>query len=392
MTAGPLRVRALPSGPDGRPTAEALARAAAAWATIEAARPTLPVSRTWAWTRAWLTHFGPRIAHELLVVEDAAGAVRGATLLTRGVRRYGPLPVRRLHVGTGGEPGAERLCPEANLPAARPGDDAAVLAAVVAAARARRGWDELRVERADAAALAPTVDAWPAARVAVETMPAYEYRLHALADDQDVPGGLRGGPRRRVRTSLRAMEARGPLTLEWATDATAARGVLEDLIALHQDAWRAAGRPGIFASAAFAGFHRELAPRLVKDGRATLVRVRCGDETIAALYGFRDGERLRAYQSGLRRFDDNRLRPGIVAHVLAMEEARRRGVAVYDHLAGDARYKRELSTATTETRSYALRRPRLRHALVDGARGVRDRRAARVRPPAGGAPVAGTAA
>lgn len=371
-----LRARVVAGSADG-PTAAGLADAQAAWSLIEAARPDLPVSRTWIWTRAWLTHFGPRFPHELVVVEDSAGRPRGATLLMRGVRRIGPVPFRRLHIATGGEPGGERLCPEANLPAALPGDDAAVLEAVVALARRRRGWDELRIERADEAGVRSTVAGWRASRVAVESMTAYEYRLDALAADQDVPSGLRGGPRRRVRTSVRAMAARGPLELDWAETAEDAGAILEELVVLHQDAWQAAGRPGIFASPSFAGFHRELAPALVARDRATLVRVRCGDETIAALYGFRDGDRLRAYQSGLRRFEDNRLRPGIVGHVLAMEEARLRGFAVYDHLAGDARYKQELSTATTETRSYALRRPRLRLALYDTAREVRDRRAAR---------------
>jgi CelD/BcsL family acetyltransferase involved in cellulose biosynthesis len=364
-----LRARAV-AGPDAPAVFEA------AWRRVEAARPDLPVSRTWAWTAAWLRHYGPRIPHELVVVEDQAGAPHGASLLVRHDRRYGPATVRWCYIGTGGEPQGEELCPEANLPAALPGEDAAVLDAVVDHALRRRWWHELRVERPREEDVRTFTGRWPADRMTVVDRTAYQYDLAALTDGQDVPDGLRGGPRRRVRTSLRAMAARGELTLQWAETAEEAAEILEELIVLHQGAWHAVGQPGVFASERFAGFHRELAPALVARGRATMIRVRCGDETIGCLYGFRDGDRLRAYQSGFRRFDDNRLRPGIVAHVLAMEAARRRGVALYDHLAGDARYKRELSTQDEPSRTVGYRRARLRLAAYDRARELRDRRAA----------------
>ncbi|WP_022929775.1 GNAT family N-acetyltransferase [Patulibacter americanus] len=364
-----LRARAL-EGPDAPAAFEA------AWRAVEAARPDLPVSRTWTWTAAWLRHYGPRLRHELVVVEDGTGAPRGATLLVRHERRYGPATVRWCHVGTGGEPQGEELCPEANGPAATPGDDAAVMTAVCDLALRRRWWHELRVERIAEEDAPAFVDRWPADALTVVDRTAYQYDLAGLTPEQDIPGGLRGGPRRRVRTTLRAMAARGPLTLDWAETAEDAGDVLEELIDLHQDAWQAVGKPGVFSSASFVGFHREVAPLLVAAGRATMVRVRCGEETIGALYGFRDGDRLRAYQSGFRRFDDNRLRPGIVAHVLAMEAARTRGVALYDHLAGDARYKRELSTREEPSRTYGYRRARLRLKAYDKARELRDRRAA----------------
>jgi hypothetical protein len=37
--------------------------------------------------------------------------------------------------------------------------------------------------------------------------------------------------------------------------------------------------------------------------------------------------------------DDNRHRPGLIAHAMAIELARERGLRVYDFLAGDAHYK-----------------------------------------------------
>jgi CelD/BcsL family acetyltransferase involved in cellulose biosynthesis len=60
------------------------------------------------------------------------------------------------------------------------------------------------------------------------------------------------------------------------------------------------------------------------------------------LYNFQYGERVYSYQSGFSYSDDNRHRPGLLAHALAIEQARQRGMRVYDFLAGDAPYKARL--------------------------------------------------
>ena len=52
---------------------------------------------------------------------------------------------------------------------------------------------------------------------------------------------------------------------------------------------------------------------------------------------------LYHYQWGLPQFEDNRLSPGFVTGYLVMEEAQRRGLTELNWLAGDSRYKRDLS-------------------------------------------------
>ena len=48
------------------------------------------------------------------------------------------------------------------------------------------------------------------------------------------------------------------------------------------------------------------------------------------------------YQSGFAYADDNRHRPGLIAHAMAIAQARERGMRTYDFLAGDAHYKTRL--------------------------------------------------
>jgi CelD/BcsL family acetyltransferase involved in cellulose biosynthesis len=51
------------------------------------------------------------------------------------------------------------------------------------------------------------------------------------------------------------------------------------------------------------------------------------------------------YQSGLEPSSDNKVKPGLVAHALAITECAAAGLREYDFLAGDSQYKKSLSTA-----------------------------------------------
>jgi hypothetical protein len=65
------------------------------------------------------------------------------------------------------------------------------------------------------------------------------------------------------------------------------------------------------------------------------------------------------------------VRVGYAAHLLLADEARRRGVRHYEYLAGDSRYKTELSTAERQIVWARLSRPSVHGLAVRGARAVR---------------------
>ena len=82
------------------------------------------------------------------------------------------------------------------------------------------------------------------------------------------------------------------------------------------------------------------------DGHIQMLRVRAGRHDVGYLYNFVHRGRVLFYQSG---FDYELLaaqgRPGLVAHALSVQHNARQGHAVYDFLAGAARYKESLSTS-----------------------------------------------
>lgn len=372
--AGQVRIRLLP--------ADAAERIERLWRRVEDRCPTVPLAASWAWTATWLRHYGDTVDARVAVVERD-GDPCAVALLTRATHRVRGVPVRALHVGTAGEPAADSACVEYNDLLCLPGSRAVALRALTTAIAADGGWDELRIDGATDDRLgAHVADATARARVERHPRPARWFDLTRPDADADLASALPSGPRRRLRSSLRAFAARGPLTVEWPTERAAARRILDELVDLHQRRWRDVGEPGAFASARFLGFHRDWLRHDVVHGGAAALRVRCGPDTVGCLYLLRDGDRALFYQSGLARFADNRLRPGLVAHALAMQACREHGLVAYDFLAGDARYKRDLATDHTDLLWTRVQRPRLRLQGLALARQLRDR--ARAHPAARG--------
>jgi CelD/BcsL family acetyltransferase involved in cellulose biosynthesis len=331
------------------------------WRTVEATagEAVAPFAR-WDWTELWLERYADAVPHEYLVAERN-GVPHGVALLTRSTLACGPLTVRRMHLGTAGEPEGGVFVEYNGLCAPR-ADHAELAVALVAHTYRTGGWDEFHLNGFDPAHAAPLLAAEPRFSVVQRESPVLQ--LDPSADD--VVDSLRSkSARATVRRSLRGIS---PYTTEWARDGVRALAILDDLERLHQERWRARGEPGAFASERFRSFHRRLITRWVPEGRAVVFAVRGVDETVAALYGFVVGDTLQYYQGGFRMFDHNKVRAGYAGHLLLANAARDRGLKNYEFLAGDQRYKTELSTARRTLTWATLVRRRPRAMAIQAAR------------------------
>jgi CelD/BcsL family acetyltransferase involved in cellulose biosynthesis len=339
------------------------ARAGEAWAALEAQLPAPRLTCSWDWTETWLEHYGDAVAHRFLLGTEGDEPV-GIALVTDGVAPApgGALRPRVLHLGTAGEPPGETVWVERNGLLAAPGAEAAFATALLAALQRRRGWDRLALDGFLPADLAPLERADARVQASVEETPLAD--LRGGFEEDGVLSALSSSARRRVRQTLRAFG--DGLELEWAETTERGLELLAELAELHQQVRTAAGDAGAFASARFSAFHRALIARLGPE-RVMLVRVRRGEETVGCLYGLVEGERLLFYQSGLRRYEDNRLRAGVAVHALAMRACAERGLAIYDFLAPADRYKRELATGA-ETLAWARLERRTPRTLLAQAR------------------------
>jgi CelD/BcsL family acetyltransferase involved in cellulose biosynthesis len=155
--------------------------------------------------------------------------------------------------------------------------------------------------------------------------------------------------RQQLRRSLRAWDDIGPLTSEIAATPERAELFLDGLKALHQTYWTGRGKPGAFAQPFFERFHRALLRRAAPGQSLDLIRITAGERVVGYLYNLVHQGVVAAYQSGFDFSDDaDRLRPGLICHLLAIEHYRRAGMRRYDFLGGEARYKRGFSNAEAE--------------------------------------------
>ncbi len=167
------------------------------------------------------------------------------------------------------------------------------------------------------------------------------------ANGADHAASLSANTRQQLRRSIRRYQARGPIKLTRAADAAEALLYLDRLAALHQATWTRRGKPGAFAVPEFHQFHRSLIARAHPRGEAELLHITAGGETIGYLYNFIWRGWVLAYQSGLAYpVHDATLKPGLTCHHLAIADHFVHGMAGYDFLAGDARYKTSLANAT----------------------------------------------
>jgi len=356
---GALRVELLGS--------EERERAAEAWSALEdRVRP--PFACSWRWTGTWLRHFGDEVPHEFALV-DRDGEALAAVLLVRSVRRAAGVPLlRRVHLGTAGEPG-RGVWVERNGLLAAERDRSRVAAALLESLAERGGWDELCLdgfipEHARDLLAALTGTAVEARR---EACP-FRSLGSARAAGLDATSALAPGPRRRVRQGMRRL---GEVGTEIARDAEQASRFFEELVALHEARWS----PGAFADRRVLAFHRELIAGAGGTDPVWVSRTAGAEGTVGCLYGFFDrepgGTAALFYQSGLAAFAHNAVRPGLIAHAGLIGALLERDVELIDYLAGDSRYKRELSDGERELVWARLGGRAVRSRAFRAARGVR---------------------
>ncbi len=304
------------------------------------------------WILAWLK--ASNVAPAMFRA-TSNGTTMGAALVARSpfTLRH-PLRIQyRLH-----ETGIARtdgLFIEFNGVLAAPGAAGSVFAAIVDTLKDRRSksWTKLLPHELIVSAAAPAFAAAVLGRIAgVEVFRRDRSPFADLAAlraaGQSFLEGLSANTRQQLRRARRDFEAIGLLRIERAATVERAFAFLGELKPLHIARWRARRKPTAFDNPVFEPFLTELIRSGVPAGRVDVLRLWAGEKTIGYLVNFRHGNAVLNYTSGFAYADYPKLKPGLVAHLLAIEDAYAIGAARYDFLAGAARYKDSLSTNAEE--------------------------------------------
>ncbi len=341
---------------------------AAQWTALEA-RADCSFFLSWLWIGSWLAEL-PEEVNPLCLRARLDGETVGLALLTwRHVRRRGVIRSRQLHLHATGHPYFDLLTVEYN--------DFLV---------DRRVATETRQAMADA--LASWTDLWdelflegsmPHVSELLEDMPGgstVHRGVHPLVDLAAIDGAdclaaLGRNTRHQIRRTQRLC---GEPTLEQAATPAQCDEFFDGLAEQHQAIWTARNAAGAFWNDFLRGFHRRVIAGGMPTGQVQLLRTRAGDGAIMGhLYNFVYRGRVYSYQSGFAPYDDNRVKPGLLSHHLAIVLNRGKGQRYYDFLAGDMRYKRSLSNRQGEMIWVRVQRPSLLFAAERRLRAAKRR-------------------
>lgn len=335
------------------------------WRALEA-RAAADFFVSWGWVDCWLKRLPSGSRPFVLRVrnrEDRDNARAMALICPNRVRRRGGLiSAKAGFFRETGDQAFDLITPEgAPLLAARGFEDQACKAMLRVFDDPRFAWDELVLRHIPHEWAAQITAAARASGLLVASeLSDRTYWIPLSELPSDYVGVLSANTRWQIRRTERLYRERwGALQVDEAGTPEDARAAFEQLKALHADAWRRKGRRGAFDEPSFEAFHRHLIKDRLSEGEIQLLSFRAGDHLFAVLYNFRFHDRVYAYQSGLEFLDDNRFKPGLLAHRLAVEHNRRAGLKIYDFLGGAYQYKESLATKRASICSLKVQRPRL---------------------------------
>lgn len=329
-----------------------LAQLAADWMELEA-RAEANFFLSWRWMDTWLRTTGAR---PLLVRATENNQPFALGLLTPCRRKRHFLSVNQLYLHETGVAEFDALTIEYNnflIARAAPTD---ALSDILRALQSSGpDWDEIVL-----AGVAPEIaSVAQAAGLHVETdrrSPVFGVDLRAANGAWD--DGLSPNLRAQIRQSRVFAERSGPLALTPARDTKQALEFFDGLAELHTAYWQGRNRPGAFATVFSRTFHRTLIAGQNGLADVELLQLTAGSQVLGYLYNFHYQGRVYNYQSGFSYSDDNRHRPGLIAHAMAIALAQSRGAQVYDFLAGDAHYKTRLGRQMGSMAWYRAQRQR----------------------------------
>lgn len=331
-----------------------------------------PFFLSWTWIGAWVA--GLDHPPLLLAITDSDGKDRALGLFVQAVERRRGLRVRQMRLHDTGIPARDAITVEYNTLLCDQGIEAACWHAALRSLRAWRGWDELVVSGATETSARILEGLGLSLHRRAETSSAFVdldgLRAKGITDADGYIATLGKNTRQQIRRSMRLYAECGPLVLEPEPDM---ERFFAELGPHHEAKWQAVGASGATANADYMAFHRRMIADALPRGEVELLRARVGEEGVGWLYNFVCRGRVLFYLSGFRAESDNRLKPGLVTHALAVERHLKAGAAVYDFMGGTNRYKTSLGQPGPDIIAVALQKKTPALLLENMARSLKNR-------------------
>ncbi|BDS07092.1 hypothetical protein NT6N_21320 [Oceaniferula spumae] len=329
--------------------------------------------QTWDYLDTWIKHSGGEFTPHILVAEQADQVVALAPMAVGPVGSGGKKWMRQLtFLGCGGAGLSEYL--DFLIPA---GQEAEILPLLLQELKqtAKGSWDVMRLPMMhdQSASLKILDDHTPQSFTAKleKTEENASPFVSIPSSWDDYMAGRSAQFRRSVRRKWNKLHKNhGVKLIEAGKDMPVAEAI-EEIIRLHEARWGDDSQA--FSDDRFAEIHRDLAPRLAKSDRLSMLLLEVDGEIVAGRYDFVFNGILWNYQGGWLPEHRN-LSLGVIMLAYSLQWAIDRGLKEYDYLAGEHDYKSSWADDERILTSYEMINPSsVRGTVFNRVRGIKRR-------------------
>lgn len=175
----------------------------------------------------------------------------------------------------------------------------------------------------------------------------YITKLQDQDSELDILSIFSKNTRQQIKRSIKLLESRDSLNLVAAQNA---EEYFDEICEKHIEQWGDSRWGSGFENPLFCQFHKHLH----KNQKTQMLKLEIGGQPIAFGYYFLYKKKVSFYLSAIEKYDDNRIKVGLVFHYMAMNYFQQQGFESYDFLGGDARYKKSMSTSSYTLYSWYL--------------------------------------
>jgi CelD/BcsL family acetyltransferase involved in cellulose biosynthesis len=171
----------------------------------------------------------------------------------------------------------------------------------------------------------------------------FEVNLANKASVEDYLQELSKNTRKQILRSKKLLEGEGELLLKFAATDTEKQQYFSDIASIHIDKWGDTEFGSGFSNDIFNVFHKNIIFNENNTDYCRLYQLALNDNPLAYIYIIKDKSVWNFYLSAIKTHPDNRIKVGLLAHTLVIEQAILNNALSYNFLAGEARYKRSMS-------------------------------------------------
>ena len=203
--------------------------------------------------------------------------------------------------------------------------------------------------------------------------PAYYVDLTKIGNTNDsYLATLSQNTRNQIKRSIRFYRNFGELKIHEADTIQSAKEMLDEMYLLSNIRKESQGivssiNPFVIK------FNEDLLQARFSCNEIQILKIAAGDTLLGYLYNHVYKGIVYFYQCGFQYHEDNKIRPGLVAHTLAIVYNANKNNAVYDFGAGEDRYKKSLSNGQNTLVWVRLLKPTLKMKVFKALKTIKER-------------------